>query len=58
MSRCKKEKLLQRLAKLRRGKKTEKLIVSSTSAFSYFCQHFQSLVPHHILHSEQLFAYR
>lgn len=44
LSRCKKEKLLQRLAKLRRGEKTELLIVSSASTFSYFCHYF---VPHH-----------
>lgn len=48
LSRCKKEELLQRLAKLRRGEKTEKLIVRSASSFSYFRQHFESLVPHHI----------
>lgn len=47
LSRCKKEKLLQRLTKLRRGEKTEKLIVSSASTFSYFCHHFENLVSHH-----------
>lgn len=51
LSRCKKEKLLQRLAKLKRGEKTEKLIVSSASTFSYFCQHFESLVPHPTVNS-------